>query len=430
MGKPKVTTRNRAPDPNKFPPGTKQGDYQKLLAQYMEVIHKMPTMGPTIKDEEYQKLFDKKWANSGFKPETPESAEGSPESTIDKLLKNAKSTKKENSAIIDAWIAKSQPLLDAAGVKADASEAEIMAGLKAAGIQADATTKAAIDEMVASRPAQIKAHKYGGDIGSIAAGADASGESIAYQNQALRELSGLTRPEVTAQERFLEMRARVQEEQSRRAAQDAALQDMQRRGIRSGGAEIGALQGAQQMTSQNRLMQDLGTQAGAVDRAMRATEGLGNLSSQARTQSFDESFKTGSAADDIAMFNSKQKSDYQAWRDKFKSDENEADWKRTTGIADAKRNAGLDTYGHQLTQTDLATGQKKDAYGRTQDQINLGQAGVGMKTGSNLAGSQQVNEGYKTQLALTAEQEAIAALKKKQGGGMFSDIPIIGKFLP
>ena len=427
---PKVTTHNRAPDPNKFPPGTKQGDYQKLLAQFMEVIHKVPSFGPTIKDEEYQKLFDKKWANSGFKPETPDAAEGSPESTIDKILKNAKSTKKENAAIIDAWIAKSQPLLDAAGVKADASEAEIMAGLKKAGIAADATTRAAIDQMVASRPAQIKAHKYGGDINSIAAGADASGESIAYQNQALRELSGLTKPEVTAQERFLEMRSRLQEEQSRKAAQDAALQNLQRRGIRSGGAEVAALQGAQQQTSQNRLLQDLGTQAGAVDRSMQAIKGLGDLSSMARTQSFDESFKTGTAADDISKFNSKQKSDYQAWRDKFKADENQADWVRTTQVADANRTAGLDTYGHQVDQSNLATGQKKDAYGRTQDQINLGQAGVGMKTGSNLAGSQQVNEGYKTQLALTAEQEAIAALKKKSGGGMFSDIPIIGKYLP
>jgi hypothetical protein len=124
-------------------------------------------------------------------------------------------------------------------------------------------------------------------------------------------------PEVTAKEQFLMEQARVQEEMDRRSAMDAALRDLEFRGARSGGAEIAALTGAQQITSQNRMLQDLGTQAGAVDRSMQAMEGYGRTADRMRTASFDEDFKRGTAADEISMWNKEALADYNMWRDEF-----------------------------------------------------------------------------------------------------------------
>ena len=425
---PKITTRTRAPDPNKFPPGTKQGDYQKLLDQYMEVIHKMPTMGPTIKDEEYQKLFDKKWANSGFKPQTPENDPNSPESAVDKILANATKTKKENAKTIDDWLAGAKPQLEAAGIKADQGMQGVLRDLSAAAQGANTNEQAAINNLIASMPKGVlKAGQQQADIRSIAAGAEASPEAIAYQQQAMKTLSGLTSPEVTAKEKFLELRARTQEEQSRKAAMDAALQNLQRRGIRSGGAEIAAMTGAQQSTSQNRLMQDLGTQAGAVDRSMRAIEGLGTLSSTARQQSFNEDFSRGTAADDATKFNSKTRADYQKWKDEFKATERNALVERNKTIADASVTGTKDWYDRNKDYLSTEAGTIKDAYGRTQDQINLGQGGVGMKVGAQTQGGAQVGQALNTALGFKAQQDAIDAINKKQGGtGLFGGAIIPG----
>lgn len=346
-------------------------------------------------------------------PNTP----GSPQNAVDKLIANAKETRAENSKTIDDWLAGAQPQLQTAGDAANKGEYGALGDLSGAAGNANSAEDAAIQDLLSKMPGAVKPSAYTGDVTSQAAGATADPDAIKYQNQALAKLSGLTDPTVTAKERFLEMQARVQEEQSRRAAQQAALADLARRGMRSGGAEIAALNGAQQTTSQNRLMQDLGTNAGAVDRAMMATVGLGNLSSKAREESFDESFKTGSAADDISKFNSKQKADYQQWRDKFKADQNNDIWGREKDAATAKVSGATDKYGRSQDVTNAELGLAKDAYGRTQDQINLGQTATGMKVGVSTSGGHDVSDALKAELGYSAEQEALKALKPS--GGLF-----------
>lgn len=165
---------------------------------------------------------------------------------------------------------------------------------------------------------------------------------------------------MTAKERFLMETARRAEERDRKAAMDAALRDMEARGVRSGGAEIAALLGAQQTTSENRMLQDLGTQAGAVDRSMLALQNYGDLSGDIRDSSFDEAHKRGTAADVMSRFNKSQKQDFNIWKDNFRQEEKNSGWGRTLDIHGAgtgavSRKEGRAEKKHTAYRDELAT---------------------------------------------------------------------------
>lgn len=194
---------------------------------------------------------------------------------------------------------------------------------------------------------QLSASDYVGDYDSEAALAEADAQSIEEQRNALGKYKDLTDPTVTAKERFLMESARMQEEQDRAAAMEAALRDLEFRGARSGGAEIAALTGAQNITSQNRLLQDLGTQAGAVDRSMSALEGYGRMAGQMRDSSFNEDFSRKSAADAASEFNKGLLSDYNSWRDDFTAGERDRAVDRDTLAYDARNNTTNTIYGRQ-----------------------------------------------------------------------------------
>jgi hypothetical protein len=213
-------------------------------------------------------------------------------------------------------------------------------GLQGASDEAGASDTQALEDYLDSLGGYdpLEATGYAGDVESEAAFAEADGRSIDAQNRLLNKYGGLMDPEVTAKEQFLMEQARVQEEMDRRSAMDAALRDLEMRGARSGGAEIAALTGAQQITSQNRLMQDLGTQAGAVDRAMTAMEGYGRTADSMRTASFDEDFKRGTAADEISMWNKEALGDYNMWRDEFTQTERDRSVERDGSAYDARNN--------------------------------------------------------------------------------------------
>jgi hypothetical protein len=156
--------------------------------------------------------------------------------------------------------------------------------------------------------------------------------AFAAEHDALNQLGALTTPQNTAAEKFILEQNRLNQEQQESASRAAIMSDMRRRGMSGSGMEIGqnALAGAQ--TSENRLLGDLGAQAQAVNRAMVALQGYGNLSSamnaegnqvgefnsnlqaqaeqaasQAyatlRAQGFSEDYARKAAADQMAQFN-------------------------------------------------------------------------------------------------------------------------------
>jgi len=134
-----------------------------------------------------------------------------------------------------------------------------------------------------ARQQQSYAQLQGAANGSL--DAHTNPEDLARQAQAADKLWGLTDPQMTAQERFLMEKFRQEEEHSRQAAMDAALRNLSARGQLGSGGEIGALLGSQQTTSQNRMLQDLGAQANAVQRAQQSLGLYSDLSTQMRNAS-------------------------------------------------------------------------------------------------------------------------------------------------
>lgn len=222
----------------------------------------------------------------------------------------------------------------------------------------------------------LAASEYVGDY-------ESGGEGYDAQADALGRFKALTNPEVTAEEKFLQEQSRVAEERDRRSAMDAALRDLEARGARSGGAEIAALTGAQDVTSQNRLMSDLGTQANAVNRSMRALEGYGSTASDMR-----------GAEDRVGMFNSKLMNDYNVWKDDFSARERDAAVDRTGQTRDARDNV-----------TNRMFGRQGALYNEKEDL-------AGMKLG--VEGDKESGASSYTQLMLgdKAAQQAAAELKK------------------
>ena len=142
-----------------------------------------------------------------------------------------------------------------------------------------------------------------GSLTSSAALARPDAESIEAQRGFLRGYQTQSTPGLTAVEQAMFESARRDEEQGRRAAMDAAMRDRQVRGVSGSGDELPALLGAQQTTSQNRMLQDLQALASAQERAERMQAAGTSLAGSMRGDSFDEMYRTGAAADAMALGN-------------------------------------------------------------------------------------------------------------------------------
>ena len=301
----------------------------------------------------------------------------------------------ENKAAIDAWAAEAQARVDRLGANASQNDRDILAQLAAGGNYAIKANDVILANLVKGNTGPIEYGAQQADVVEDPYNVDA-------QRAAIEKYKGLTDPTVTAKEKFLQMQSRVGEERSRKSAMDAALSDMQRRGVRSGGAEVSAMLGAQQTTSQSRLMQDLGTQAGAVDRSMQAIEGLGRVSGQARN-----------TAAQVAEFNSTQGAQYQRDLAGFKAGERDAAWGRTTDISD-KASGNVDDYLAILTgQKSAELGASNAEYGRGIDSVGVGRDAVGMTVGAGNTGFQTFAEVEKMRLAEQKADEAAKKLKRK-----------------
>lgn len=274
-----------------------------------------------------------------------------------------------------------QAILDGINQRRDEVTGELggeLSGLEGAAQGADAADNYALAQYLSEMSGYdpLAASEYVGDY-------ESGGEGYDAQADALDRFKALTNPEVTAEEKFLQEQARVAEERDRRSAMDAALRDLEARGARSGGAEIAALTGAQDVTSQNRLMSDLGTQANAVNRSMRALEGYGSTASDMR-----------GAEDRVGMFNNKLMNDYNVWKDDFSARERDAAVDRTGQTRDARDNV-----------TNRMFGRQGALYNEKEDL-------AGMKLG--VEGDKESGASSYTQLMLgdKAAQQAAAELKK------------------
>lgn len=241
----------------------------------------------------------------------------------------------------------------------------------------------------------LAAGEGSGGIVSEAAGAQADARGIDAQFDALDRFKDLSSTEVTGEERFMYEQARMAEERDRRAAMDAALRDLEARGARSGGAEIAALTGAQDITSQNRLLGDLGTQANAQRRAMLATQGYGNLAGDIRDSSFREDYSRGEASDRVGMFNEGLMQDWRVFERNYAADERD----RAVERAGMGRDARGDRTNRQFGRQGAVYSEKED----------LANAGLGTE-GDKLQGGQTYTE---LMLGKTASDRANAQLAEE-----------------
>ena len=148
--------------------------------------------------------------------------------------------------------------------------------LEAAGngaLDIDPTTMPGMQEMYAMANGSKDVHVGQEDPAAYAAMVDA-------RNQ----LSELTKPEVTAQEKLAYEIARQQQEQDERATRSALETDAARRGVSGVGTNIARNALAAQQTSRNRMLQDMDANSIAVQRAMSALNNYGNLSATMSAQ--------------------------------------------------------------------------------------------------------------------------------------------------
>ena len=204
-------------------------------------------------------------------------------------------------------------------------------------------------EMAAIAPAE-----YVGDVESFGATAYADPAARAAQYRTLQKLEGWTDPSITAEERFMMEVARRNQERDMRSAREGALRDLAARGARSGAAEMSAVLGGAQRTSQDRMLQDLGAQANAQKRALLATEAYGSTASDIAGQSFDERYKTGMAADDVAKFNKDLRATHDRERQNFMLEQQQKRFGRALDITDRETDANDRLFGWQRDIADYA----------------------------------------------------------------------------
>lgn len=295
---------------------------------------------------------------------------------VDNLIEFAKERDAASLAAIEEFIGTSIPKLEALAAKADAGDYAALSALTHAYgnfeqlappqmVEAAKTSQQDLDR-------QLSAYDQQGDVA-----------------QRYKALSG---QEMTAQERYLLELNRREEEGSRRAAMQAQLSDLGARGARSGGAEMAALLGSQQMTSQNRALQDLGAQAQVNDRAFRGLEGYGRATdSMANTAG-----QIRDSSDVMSRFNQQQAQQWAQWESNYKADQQEQAVGRTRDLFDAN------------TRNNAA------AYERGSDVAGFERDATAMKTGQYNAGGSQISDAIKTGIGIEEGRRAENALKPKK----------------
>lgn len=121
--------------------------------------------------------------------------------------------------------------------------------------------------------------------------------SVAAQREALQRLSEWSTGDLTEIDLARQQQSRMEQGQFSRGAREAALANMEARGLGGSNVELAAILSGQQAATQRMAADDLQTRAAAQQRALSATEGMGSLGSQMRSQSFSEEATRANAVD-------------------------------------------------------------------------------------------------------------------------------------
>jgi hypothetical protein len=236
------------------------------------------------------------------------------------------------------------------------------------------------------------------DFDSEAARAEADPRFVEAQLGALDHLGGLMDPEATAKEQFLKETTRREQERDLRANREAIMSEMRRRGVGGSGAELGMILNAESEGANRRMLEDLGTNAGAVDRAMLATEMYGDLASRGRDSSFDEDHKTRTAADDALKWGAEMEDDRDRW---------------ITNTSDDRLDAGFD---RDVTVSGAKSGMVEDSFGGEAQVADAIERAGGLKVGVTTQGSQQTGQGLRDKLAALSAERAAKAYEDDDDG--------------
>jgi hypothetical protein len=276
-------------------------------------------------------------------------------------------------------------------------------------------------------------------------------EDLAAQQKARDLLWSLgSSPQVTAQEQFLYEQQRLKEEQDRSAAMDAALRNLASRGMLGGGGELGAMLGAQQTTSENRLLGDLGTQAGAVARQMNALNQYQALATNMRNESdavsagnsdrrlsgmngaANTATSMRNASDAIAQFNAGQTNNYNVANANLGLEKAQIPYQGQLQLSGA-----VGGRANQLTNTGLGVAASTRDAANLVPSLQYGAAGQDLQTGLQIAGQEDNWTLQRQQAAQAAAdralsyqmfQQGIAAAQPKKKTGLGA-IPIVGGLL-
>lgn len=265
-------------------------------------------------------------------------SELSPDALTQRLYGESRKGEAERTALIDEWVNENLPALRA---------------------QADRTGQTidqALEKLYGAydSASPLQYHDQVKGVESRAAKAKADPAARAAQYDALNRLREFSDPQVTAVEKYLQEQARTAQERDQRGHREAALRDMAARGVRSGGAEMAALLGGQEISSQNRLMSDLGTQAGAVMRALEATGKYGGLASDLSQQTFNEQYQTGAASDVANRFNAGMSADYWRERSAFEQHERDKGIERAEGRFKTTQDTENQRFGREALLSDMS----------------------------------------------------------------------------
>lgn len=295
--------------------------------------------------------------------------------SVRQLIDLAKGRDATSQAAIEEFIGTSIPKLEALATKANNGD---MQALKALESRYDQFTQLAPPEMVAA------AQSNQGDV-------DRQLDAYGMQGDVARRYKDLSKQEMTAQERYLLELNRREEEGSMRAMREGSLRDLDARGARSGGAEMAAILGAQQTTSQNRSLQDLGAQAQVNDRAFQGLQGYGNTTAQMSQTAGN----IRDAGDVMSRFNQQQAQQWAQYEGDYKAQQQNDATDRAKNIYDA------------------TTYTTNKAYGRGFDQYGAERDATAMKTGQYSAGGSAIADAISSGIGVDEARRAEAALNKK-----------------
>jgi hypothetical protein len=114
----------------------------------------------------------------------------------------------------------------------------------------------------------------------VAQGSDP--QDVANMQDVVGKYKELSNPQVTAQERLVAELARRKFEGDDQSNREALMQQLKGRGLQSGGLTIAGLQSANQQTSNDRQLAEMGLNANAQQRAMQGMAGYADSSSALR----------------------------------------------------------------------------------------------------------------------------------------------------